>query len=200
MNQPGPMNQPGWVAPYDLDGERAKYGRLQRTLISILFPIVLIFLFLVCLGSGGLILALIVLVALAIIIAITVAIDRQKRGRLQGPATSKSSSIGQVLTQADPQYVWASVHQQLASMKISGIDWLDPITAEGRTGMSMGSYGERIVVRVAPSGQPGTGLVTAWSRPVYPLAWIDYARNQKAVNRVLAAVPGGSATSLRTTP
>ena len=52
-------------------------------------------------------------------------------------------------------------------------------------------HARTVTVRIE-AGHDGRGLVTAWSRPAYPLQWLDYGRNRRYANAVLTAIPGAT--------
>lgn len=118
-------------------------------------------------------------------------ISTAKENRYAGPASKGPSSFGQVVTSAPGHQVWESVNSALRELKFAPGRLTDPQTVVSTRSLSMASWGEKLTVRVV-STTDGRGLVTVWSRPAYPLQWLDYGRDRRYANAVLRAIPAST--------
>ena len=175
------------------ESERQRFAQVQRGFL--LGGIVLMLGLVATAGlSTGWLGTLVVLALIGAVAVIMVVIDRTRKAAmvLKGPASPHVSSYGQVVTPADPQQVWEAVHRALAEMGAKEYEAGGATSIRARTGVSLVSWGERISVDVRPSGQPGWGLVSVWSRPALPSQVIDYGRSQHRANQLLTSIPGGT--------
>jgi hypothetical protein len=140
-------------------------------------------------GTGRLAWGLAVCVGVLALFAGLVALSASRERSQGGPAGPGPSSFGQVATSAPGQQVWTAVYSAVSAEGFSPPRATDPNTVVATRSLSMASYGETITVRIEPHTD-GRGLVTVWSRPAYPLQWLDYGRNRRHANAVLTAVPG----------
>ena len=143
-------------------------------------------------GPRGLVAGLVVVLGFLALFVGLVAFSGHRERQHAGPAGAGPSSFGQVATAAPGPDVWAAVHAALAWQGFGPPRTTDPNTVVATRSLSMASWGETITVRVEGT-RDGRGLVTAWSRPAYPLQWLDYGANRRYANAVLTAVPGASA-------
>ena len=139
-------------------------------------------------GAVGLAWALVVVVGFLALLGGLVAYAVDKDKRVGGPAGPGPSSFGQVVTSAPGQQVWTALYGAVAAEGFSPPRATDPHTVVATRSLSLTSYGETLTVRVQPH-HDGRGLVTVWSRPAYPLQWLDYGRNRRHANAVLTAGP-----------
>ncbi|KGN40476.1 hypothetical protein [Knoellia aerolata] len=139
-------------------------------------------------GPRGLAAGLLACVGFLALLAGLIAVSVRKDARLGGPAGPGPSSLGQVVTSAPGQQVWTALSAGLSAQGFSPPRATDPNTVVATRSLSTASWGETMTVRVEPH-TGGRGLVTVWSRPAYPLQWLDYGRNRRHANAVLAAVP-----------
>ena len=142
-------------------------------------------------GWAGLLVGLLVLAAFVALLGIPMAISSAKESKHTGPAGTGPSAFGQVVTSAPPADVWNAVYAALAGEKFGPPRTTDPQTVTSTRSLSMASWGETVTVRIQ-SGPDGRGVVSAWSRPAYPLQWLDYGRNRRYANAVLTAIPGAT--------
>ncbi|MFC7491793.1 MULTISPECIES: hypothetical protein [unclassified Knoellia] len=170
-------------------------GQLRTARLVVLGASVVFALFLALLagsrldGLAGLALGVLTFAILMLSIALCVAISLTREKEHAGPAGRGPSSFGQVVTSAPGPQVWESVNAALRELKFVPGRPIDPQTVVSTRSLSMASWGETLTIRIV-STTDGRGLVTVWSRPAYPLQWIDYGRNRKYANAVLGAVPG----------
>ena len=142
-------------------------------------------------GLAGAAFGLVSLMLFLLVIALGVVLSAAKERRYAGPAGKGPSSFGQVLTSAPGSQVWTAAYAALAAEKFGPPRAIDPQTVVTTRSLSMASWGETLTIRIA--GTPdGRGLVTVWSRPAYPLQWLDYGRNRRYANAVLRAIPGAT--------
>ncbi len=88
--------------------------------------------------------------------------------------------------------VWEAVNSALRAQKfVAPGRPIDPQTVVSSRSLSMSSWGETVTIRIVGTTD-GRGLVTVWSRPAYPLQWLDYGRNRGYANAVLNAIPGAT--------
>lgn len=128
------------------------------------------------------------LTVLAVGIA-ALAFDRRRNRQVGGPASPGPSSIGEVVSSAPGQVLWASVFEALAATGWTPVRLLDPHTLDAtrwdRGGRSW------VTVRVEGVGD-GRALVTVWTHP--EVSWFsggfDYGLHQRQANALLAAIPG----------
>lgn len=142
-------------------------------------------------GWSGLLVGVLVLVGVVLLLWIPMAISAAKESKHAGPAGKGPSAFGQVVTSAPPADVWNAVYAALAAEKFGPPRTTDPQTVMSTRSLSMASWGETVTVRIQ-SGPDGRGVVSAWSRPAYPLQWLDYGRNRRYANAVLTAIPGAT--------
>jgi hypothetical protein len=120
---------------------------------------------------------------------VAVVLDRRRNRQVGGPACPGPSSIGEVVSSAPGQVLWASVFEALAATGWTPVRLLDPHTLDAtrwdRGGRSW------VTVRVEGVGD-GRALVTVWTHP--EVSWFgagfDYGRHRRHANAVLAAIPG----------
>ncbi|MFW5469017.1 hypothetical protein ACOCJ4_03115 [Knoellia sp. CPCC 206435] len=139
-------------------------------------------------GPRGLVAGLVVVLCVLALFGGLVAFSSRRERQHPGPAGPGPSSFGQVATTAPGPEVWAAVHAALARQGFGPTRTTDPNTVVATRSLSMASWGETITVRVEGT-RDGRGLVTAWSRPAYPLQWLDYGANRRYANAVLTAIP-----------
>ncbi|CAN7494208.1 hypothetical protein [Knoellia sp. LjRoot47] len=145
-------------------------------------------------GWSGLLVGILAVVGFVLLLGIPMAISAAKEAKHDGPAGKGPSAYGQIVTSTPPAEVWNAVYAALAAEKFGPPRASDPQTVLSTRSLSMASWGETVTVRV--QGQhDGRGVVTAWSRPAYPLQWLDYGRNRRYANAVLNAIPGGTPLS-----
>ena len=141
-------------------------------------------------GFSGMLSGLLALLGFLLLLWVPMAISSSKEQKHDGPAGRGPSAFGQVATTAPPAQVWESVYAALAAEGFGPPRPTDPQTVVSTRSLSMASWGESVTVRL--QAHDGRGLVTAWSRPAYPLQWLDYGRNRRYANAVLRAVPGAT--------
>lgn len=142
-------------------------------------------------GPKGLIGGLAVFLLVVLLFGGLVLFSQRKERSHPGPASHGPSSHGQVVTSASGPQVWEAINGALGELKFVTGRPIDPQTVVSSRSVSMASWGETLTIRVVGT-QDGRGLVTAWSRPAYPLQWLDYGRNRKFANTVLNAIPGAT--------
>jgi len=142
-------------------------------------------------GLPGLAFGILAFVILMLLMSMCLAISAAKEDKHPGAAGKGPSSFGQVVTSAPGPQVWESVNAALRELKFVPGRPIDPQTVVSTRSLSMASWGETLTIRIV-STTDGRGLVTVWSRPAYPLQWLDYGRNRKYANAVLGAVPGAT--------
>lgn len=142
-------------------------------------------------GADGFIAAAVVFLLIVLLFGGLVMFSQSRERRRPGPAGYGPSSFGQVLTSAPGPQVWEAINGALRELKFVPGRPIDPQTVVSSRSLSMSSWGESLTIRVVAT-QDGRGLVTAWSRPAYPLQWLDYGRNRKFANTVLNAIPGAT--------
>ena len=141
-------------------------------------------------GLSGLVSGVLAMLGFLLLLGVPMAISSAKEQKHDGPAGLGPSAFGQVATTAPPAQVWESVYAALAAEGFGPPRPTDPLTVVSTRSLSMASWGESVTVRL--QAHDGRGLVTAWSRPAYPLQWLDYGRNRRYANAVLRAVPGAT--------
>ena len=189
---PVPLNPPDLRLAHEGQVRQFRIGRLAA--VGILGVFGLLLALAVWAGTGGpsgLALGMLVLLGFLLLLAVPMAISAAKEGRHEGPAGRGPSAFGQVVTSAPPAQVWEAVYAALAAERFGPPRATDPQTVVSTRSLSMASWGETVTVRIQ-SAHDGRGLVTAWSRPAYPLQWLDYGRNRRFANAVLTAVPGAT--------
>lgn len=139
-------------------------------------------------GPKGFIYAAVVLLLFLLLFGGLVLFSRSKERGHPGPAGHGPSSFGQVVTSAPGPQVWEAINGALRELKFVPGRPIDPQTVVSSRSLSMSSWGESLTIRVVATPD-GRGLVTAWSRPAYPLQWLDYGRNRRFANTVLNAIP-----------
>ena len=139
-------------------------------------------------GASGVAVGAVAFLLFLLVLAIPMAISAVKERNLGGPAGRGPSAFGQVLTTAPADQAWQAVYAVLQSERFGPPRPTDPQTVVATRSLSMSSWGETMTVRIEGS-HDGRGLVTAWSRPIYPLQWVDYGRNRRFANAILNAVP-----------
>lgn len=143
-------------------------------------------------SAGGFVAGALVLVGLAALFLGLIALSASKESRQAGPASNGPSSFGQVVTSAPGPQVWEAVNAALRQQKfVAPGRPIDPQTVVSTRSLSMASWGETLTIRIVGTAD-GRGLVTAWSRPAYPLQWLDYGRNRGYANTVLNAIPAAT--------
>lgn len=141
-------------------------------------------------GLSGLVAGVLVLLGFLLLLGVPAAISSAKEKKHVGPAGAGPSAFGQVSTSAPPAQVWEAVYAALAAEGFGPPRPTDPATVVSTRSLSLASWGESVTVRL--QAHDGRGFVTAWSRPAYPLQWLDYGRNRRYANAVLTAVPGAT--------
>lgn len=92
----------------------------------------------------------------------------------------------QITVPVEPEQVAQRAHQVVSTLpKISGV-FLNPPVVTGTIGMGMMSWGEKITVRIAEA--PGGSSVHIRSECTFPLQWIDYGKNRKNVEHIVAGL------------
>lgn len=143
-------------------------------------------------GAAGLIFGVLVMVLLLGGVGGAMLVSAAKEKHCAGPAGTGPSSLGQVLTNAPGPQVWEAVNAALREQKfVAPGRRIDPQTTVSSRSLTMASWGETLTVRIVAT-HDGHGLVTVWSRPAYPLQWLDYGRNRRYVNAILSAIPGAT--------
>lgn len=183
------LNPPDLRHAHDAVVRQFRLGRLAAMGTMLVVALVLGFVVTaVEAGPVGLAWGVAVFVGFLALFAGLIALSASKERRHDGPAGPGPSSFGQVVTSAPGQQVWADVYAALAAEGFAPPRATDANTVAATRSLSMASYGETLTVRVEPQ-HDGRGLVTVWSRPAYPLQWLDYGRNRRYANAVLRAVP-----------
>ncbi|MEO6020532.1 MAG: hypothetical protein ABIP45_09840 [Knoellia sp.] len=192
-SQPPPATQPYFV-DLRLEHERVqKQFRLGKiAALSILGVFGLLMGAAVALANpsvGGVAAGVLILLGVGALFLGLIALSAAKERRQAGPASNGPSSFGQVVTSAPGPQVWESVSSALRAQKFMAPGRpIDPQTVVSSRSLSMVSWGETLTIRIVATAD-GRGLVTAWSRPAYPLQWLDYGRNRGYANAVLNAIP-----------
>lgn len=185
-----PLNPPDLRHAHEAQVRQFRIGKLAAVGILAAFGLLLGLVVGVATGGlEGIALGAVVFVAFLLLLAVPMAISAAKEQKHEGPAGKGPSAFGQVVTTAPPAQVWEAVYAALAAEKFGPPRATDPHTVMSTRSLSMASWGETVTVRL--QAHEGRGLVTAWSRPAYPLQWLDYGRNRRYANAVLTAIPGG---------
>ena len=143
-------------------------------------------------SAGGFIAGVLVFLGFVAFFLALIALSSSKERSQAGPAGNGPSSFGQVVTSAPGPQVWESVNSALRAQKFMAPGRsIDPQTVVSTRSLSRASWGETVTIRIVGTTD-GRGLVTVWSRPAYPLQWLDYGRNRKYANAVLNAIPGAT--------
>lgn len=110
------------------------------------------------------------------------------RANSGGPSPSRPVTIAQVYTRRPPANAWGAMHHGMAAMGLNTIHQVAPTQLSATKGISWTSWGSRHVVDVRPSAdRPGLTVVTALTRPVFPLTFTDWGHNAKLNNQILRA-------------
>lgn len=190
---PAPLVPPDLRVAHEKQVRTFRIGQLAATGVLVVFGLLLA---LVAWAAGdggvaGMAVGAVVFLAVLLIFVIPMAISAAKEQKHDGPASKGPSAFGQVTTTAPAAQVWEAVYAALRAEKFGPPRPTDPHTVVATRSMGMASWGETVTVRIQAT-HDGRGLVTAWSRPAYPLQWLDYGRNRRFANAVLNAVPGGT--------
>ncbi|MFW5474474.1 hypothetical protein ACOCJ5_14290 [Knoellia sp. CPCC 206450] len=186
-----PLNPPDLRHAHESQTRQFRIGRIAA--VAVLAGAGLLTALVVWAGGGGvsgLVTGFLVLLGFLLLLGVPMAISSAKEGKYEGPAGRGPSAFGQVATTAPPAQVWEAVYAALVAEGFGPPRPTDPQTVVSTRSLSMASWGESITVRL--QAHDGRGLVTAWSRPAYPLQWLDYGRNRRYANAVLNAVPGAT--------
>lgn len=184
-----PLNPPDLRAAHEAQVRQLRVGRVVAVAVLAGFGVLVgLVVWAAAGGVSGLVAGVLVLMCFLLLLGVPIAISSAKEKKHDGPAGRGPSAFGRVVTSAPPAQVWEAVYAALAAEGFGPPRPTDSQTVVSTRSMSMTSWGDTVTVRL--EARDGRGLVTAWSRPAYPLQWLDYGRNRRYANSVLGAVPG----------